>query len=94
MAMGNRTVSEKLSGIDRAILFAGGQHALNLLLSAQTDFRITDRAVGKWQDNGYVSTRCVLAVSLITGVPVEDLVRPTPRKRRSDAKREPNNDQC
>lgn len=71
-------MSDKISGIQMAIINAGGQSALARALSAAGIERIAQRTVSDWAKKGYVPTRCVRAVSEITGIPLGDLLRKTP----------------
>lgn len=75
-------MSEKLSGIERALIHAGSNQRLIQLLLRKADLQISERAVSYWRKVGYVPTVYVLAVAKVTGVPIEDLVRKRPRIRR------------
>lgn len=79
------TPPKKLSGVQRAIIAAGGQAALARLVSEHSGIEIDPPHVAWWVKVDYVPTKYILAVSRATGIAVEDLLPETPKKKRSDA---------
>jgi hypothetical protein len=75
-------MSEKLSGIERAIVEAGSHRALIEILRERANLQISDRAVSYWKKMGYVPTLYAMAFAQATGIPVEDLVNRKPRTKR------------
>ena len=73
-------MSDELTGVQRAVLWAGGtQGALARKL------RVDSTTVSGWVRRGYVSSRYVPLVVRTTGIDAKDLMRREPRKKRSDA---------
>lgn len=81
------------SGIARAIAFAGNQSALSKLIWEKCRVHIWQSRVSEWERVGWVSKGKAEYVSLATGIPLADLVRPTKREnRRVPARRKRGND--
>lgn len=76
-------MSEKLSGIERAVIQATGNREFVQLLRDRTDIQITERTLSYWRRVGYVPTAYVTAVSKAFDIPIDDLARLTPRKRKA-----------
>ena len=73
-----------ITGIDRAVAFCGTQVELAKRVSDITNTRVAHETVSHWSLIGYVPGRYIPAVARLTGIPVTDLMRKTPRKTRSD----------
>lgn len=67
-------MSKKLTGIDRAVIAAGGQKELARMLSEASGRTVHFRSVTYWKQQGYVSMPYIRYVSRLTGVPIEDLI--------------------
>lgn len=73
----------ELTGIQRAILAAGTQAHLAFLISQALGTSVGQGRVGDWLAKGYVPTKRAMIVARLTSVPIEDLIRQTPRKKRN-----------
>lgn len=79
-------MADELSGIERAIMEAGTQAKLAALVSRASGDRITQSGVSKWEQRGYVPRKRAIIVAQVTTVPLSDLMRSTPRKRRTNGR--------
>lgn len=77
---GKSGMSDELTGIMRAVTVLRTQAHLAELLSQLTGDRINQSRVSTWIANGYVPRSRAAAVSQVSGIPVTDLVRKTPRR--------------
>jgi hypothetical protein len=82
-------MTDELTGIERAVMVAGTQKNLTILMAAVPpgSVPVVQSSVSKWLFNGYVSNAYAGLVAKATGIPIEDLIRKTPRRRRSRSKR-------
>lgn len=80
-------MSDELSGIQLAVVKAGSQTALATLLTRATRgaFICKQPYISNWERLGYVPRKHALLVSELTGIPVERLIRQTPKERRRHA---------
>jgi hypothetical protein len=67
------------TGIERAIDVAGGQMSLARMLTRETGQAMWQPNISRWCDKGYVPEKYVKLISRVTGIPVDDLVRPEGR---------------
>lgn len=75
------TVAENLSGIQRAIIAAGGTQAMLAERLVQAGDRVDQSLISRWLAAGYVPTRRAILVSHVTDIPIADLLKP--RKARN-----------
>lgn len=80
-------VPDELSGINRAIAAAGSQVALAAALSVRSGDKVLQSTISRWVSRGGVPGWHAADVSEITGVPIADLLKKTPRKKRSNGNR-------
>jgi hypothetical protein len=81
-------MERKLTGIERAVVIAGGQSRLaNLISKLVPGSRVKQPHVRYWLVKGHVSARSAQTVSFITGVPVADLLKQKPEPKPKKAQR-------
>ena len=74
-------MTDNLTGIQRAIIAAGGTQAMLADRLLEAGERVDQSLISRWLAHGYVPTRRAIIVAQVTQIPIADLLKP--RKARN-----------